>query len=61
MGESEKALGEKAVMKEVVKEFLKLELSLGGESYWVSIRDPQKEMNEAAFSYLLGHSAVGQR
>jgi hypothetical protein len=61
VGESERALNEKAVMKEVVKEFLKLELALGGESYWDPIRYPQKAMNEDAFSYLLGHSTVGQR
>src|SRR5271157_2951147 len=58
VGESERALNEKAVMKEVVKEFLKLELALGGESYWDPIRYPQKEMNEVAFSYLMGHSTV---
>lgn len=61
VGESEGPVDEKAVMKEVVKEFLKLELSLGGESYWDPIRYPRKELNEAAFSYLLGHSTVGQR
>ena len=58
---SQKSLDEKAIMKEVVREFLKLELSLGGESYWDPIRYPQREMNEAALSYLLLHGAVGKK
>jgi len=54
-------LEESAVMKEVVKEFLNLQLSLGGESYWDPIRDQRQELHEGAFLYLLGHSTVGQR
>jgi len=58
---SDKSLDEKTVMKEVVREFLKLELSLGGESYWDPIRYPQRELNEAALLYLLMHSPVGKK
>lgn len=61
MQSSDKSLDEKMVVKEVVKEFLKLELSLGGESYWDPIRYPQRELNEAALSYLLFHGAVGKK
>lgn len=60
-GPSTKSLDEKAVMKEVVKEFLKLQLSLGGESYWDPMRYPQQELNEAAFLYLLGHGTAGKK
>jgi hypothetical protein len=52
---------ENAIMKEVVREFLNLQLSLGGESYWDPIGDPKQELHEGAFLYLLGHSTVGQR
>jgi len=58
---SEKAPDEKEVMREVVREFLKLELSLGGQSYWDPIRYPQQELSEAALSYLLLHGAVGKK
>jgi hypothetical protein len=51
---------EKEVMKDVVQEFLKLQLSTGGESYWDPIRYPQPELRESTFAYLLGHSAVGK-
>lgn len=61
LGGSEGSQDEKGVMKEVVREFLKLELSLGGESYWDPIRYPQRELNEAALSYLLLHGAVGKK
>ena len=52
---------ENAAMKEVVREFLNLQLSLGGESYWDPIGDPKQELHEGAFLYLLGHSAVGRK
>ncbi|MGB7599344.1 MAG: hypothetical protein WBM24_03500 [Candidatus Sulfotelmatobacter sp.] len=58
---SEKSAEEKKIMKEVVREFLKLELSLGGESYWDPIRCPQRELNESALLYLLLHSPVGKK
>jgi len=51
---------EKSIMKDVVREFLNLELRLGGASYWDPIRYPQKELNEAALSYLLIHGMVGK-
>jgi hypothetical protein len=60
VGQAGKSMGEKDVMAEVVREFLKLQLSLGGESYWDPIRYPQQELNEAALLYLLGHSTVGK-
>ncbi len=52
---------EKAAMKEVIKEFLKLQLSFGGESYWDPIRYPQQELNDSALLYLFGHSLVGKK
>jgi hypothetical protein len=52
---------EKDAAREVVKEFLKLQLSFGGESYWDPIGHPQQELNESALLYLFGHSAVGKR
>ncbi|MGB7586885.1 MAG: hypothetical protein WBM11_18735 [Terriglobales bacterium] len=52
---------ETAAMKEVVKEFVKLQLSFGGESHWDPIRYPQQELNESALLYLFGHSVVGKR
>jgi hypothetical protein len=61
LGGSEKSKDEKEVMKEVVREFLKLELSLGGESYWDPVRYPQRELNEAALSYLVFHGVVGKK
>ena len=61
LGGSEQSQDEKEVMKEVVREFLKLELSLGGEGYWDPIRYRQRELNEAALSYLLLHGAVGKK
>jgi hypothetical protein len=59
--ESVENVDEKAAMKEVVKEFLKLELSFGGESYWDPMRYPKQELNDSALLYLFGHSPVGQR
>jgi hypothetical protein len=58
--ESSEQVEEKAAMKEVVKEFIKLQLSFGGESYWDPIRYPKQELNDAALLYLFGHSAVGK-
>jgi hypothetical protein len=52
---------EKDAVREVVKEFLKLQLSFGGESYWDPIGHPQQELNESALLYLFGHSVVGKR
>lgn len=51
----------KAVMKEVIGEFLKLQLSFGGESYWDPIRYPRQELNDSALLYLFGHSLVGKK
>lgn len=47
-------------IKEVVREFLEIELSLGGESYWDPIRYPLREINWAALSYLYMHTSVAQ-
>lgn len=51
----------KAVMKEVISEFLKLQLSFGGESYWDPIRNRRQELNDSALLYLFGHSLVGEK
>lgn len=47
-----------AVLKEIVRTFLKLELALGGESYWDPIRYPEKELNEAALQYIMLHPSA---
>jgi hypothetical protein len=45
-------------LKTVVVSFLEQELARGGKSYWDPVRYPHLELNEAAASYLLGHSAA---
>jgi len=57
---AEKALDETSAVKEVVREFIEMELSLGGESYWDPIRYPQREINGSALSYLFLHTPVAQ-
>lgn len=42
----------------VVKDFVTIQLSVGGTSYWDPIRYPRQEMNEAAVLYTLHHSPV---
>lgn len=61
LNSSAKSLDEIAVMKEVVREFLNLELALGGASYWDPKRYPKRELNEAALDYLFLNSAVGKK
>jgi hypothetical protein len=51
---------EAVAVKELVKRFLKFELSLGGESYWDPTRPEPLELNESALSYLIGQAAVGK-
>jgi hypothetical protein len=51
---------ETVAVKELVKKFLKFELSLGGESYWDPIQSRELELNESALSYLIGQAAVGK-
>ena len=48
-------------LTEVVKEFLRLQLSLGGTSYWDPMRYPSQELNAAAFMYLMGRRDAFQR
>jgi hypothetical protein len=55
-----RGLSESAAVKEVVREFVELQLSLGGESYWDPIRYPQQELNEGALTYLFMHTPVAQ-
>jgi hypothetical protein len=50
--ESGKKVVEGTVVKEKVKEFLELQLSLGGESYWDPLRDSKRELNDSALLYL---------
>lgn len=47
---------EEETLRKVVGEFLGLQLSSGGTSYWDPIRFPKVELNEAAVSYLLPDS-----
>jgi hypothetical protein len=50
----------KAATKQVVKEFLDLQLSFGGESYWDPIRHPKQELNDSALLYLFTHGPVAK-
>jgi hypothetical protein len=61
---AEKSAGlvdEGSAIKEIVKEFLKLRLSFGGESYWDPLRERQLDLNEDALSYWLGPALAGRR
>lgn len=46
------------ILKNLVVKFLEEQLSKGGESYWDPVKYPGLELNGAAASYLLGHSAA---
>jgi hypothetical protein len=46
---------EDAALQEIVSEFVKLEISHGGTSYWDPRRDSRLELNAPAFMYLMGH------
>jgi hypothetical protein len=51
IAKSGEAVDEAAAIKEVVKEFLRLRLSYGGESYWDPLDDLPLELNEDALLY----------
>lgn len=51
--------GDRKSLKELVKDYLRLQLSLAGASYWDPVRFPYREINESAVSYLLTHGVVG--
>jgi len=53
-----KVLDETSAVKEVVREYLEMELSRGGESYWDPIRYPRQEINGSALLYLFMHTPV---
>jgi hypothetical protein len=59
-GAARKETADLAVI-EVVREFLRLQLSLGGTSYWDPMRYPSQELNAAAFMYLMGRRDAFQR
>jgi hypothetical protein len=48
---SGEVVDEAAAVKEVVREFLKLRLSYGGESYWDPLEDQPLELSEDALLY----------
>ena len=52
---SEYGRSEESALIGIVIEFLRLELSLGGESHWDPIQYPQRELNGAALLYLTVH------
>ena len=54
-------LGEdmETVLRRLVAEFVRLELSYGGESYWDPILHPELILNEHALQYLTMHNHVG--
>jgi hypothetical protein len=51
---------EAEAIKEVVKEFLKLRLSYGGESYWDPLRENRIDLSDDALSYWFPHSMAGK-
>jgi len=55
-----KSLGENDAVREVVKEFIEMQLSLGGESYWKPDPRRPEELSEGALLYLFGHTSVAQ-
>lgn len=55
-----KGLDETTAVKEVVREFVEMELALGGESYWDPIQKRTREINGSALSYLFMHTSVAQ-
>jgi hypothetical protein len=57
-GLREYGVDQNAALVGIVSEFVRLELSYGGESYWDPILYPQRELNEAALSYLVLHSPL---
>ncbi len=50
-----------ASLREVVKEFLALQLSLGGTGYWDPIRYPRHQINAGGVLYLRAHPPVDAR
>jgi len=55
-----KGLDETSAIKEVVREYLEMELSRGGESYWDPTRPPRQEINGNALSYLFMNTPVAE-
>ncbi len=51
IAKSGEAVDEAAAIKEVVREFLRLRLSYGGESYWDPLDDQPLELNDDALLY----------
>jgi len=49
---------EREVLRQLVAEFVKMELELGGMNYWDPTRFPEKDLKAAAMSYLLGLERV---
>lgn len=46
------------VLKQIVSAFLRLELSLGGESYWDPILYPERTLDQNALQYVTMHTAA---
>jgi hypothetical protein len=46
------------LLRKIMADFLRLQLSCGGASYWDPIRYPRRRLDEAAVLYLLSHSPV---
>ena len=53
-----KGLDETSAVKEIVREYIEMELARGGESYWDPIHYPQQEINGNALTYLFMHTPV---
>ncbi len=54
-------VSEEAALREIVGEFMRLQLSHGGASYWDPRRDSRLELNAAALMYLFGHRDAYER
>jgi hypothetical protein len=52
---------EDAALQEIVSEFMKMQLSHGGRSYWDPRRDSRLELNAAAMMYLFGRRDAYER
>jgi hypothetical protein len=50
--------GDTQTLKQIVKDYVRLKLSLGGASYWDPVAYPYLEINDAAVSYLMSRGVV---
>jgi hypothetical protein len=46
------------MLEQLVREFVKMRVSVGGMSYWDPVRSPERDLTAAAMSYLLSLERV---